>query len=238
MSAKSLHIDALGRMFIGLLLVIFALIVVHAPISVWLGTTFPPADLAIKAWKELLMVGAGVLALVLIAKQKRWDLFRQPLILLSLVYAAVHLILIPVFYDTLTATIAGLLIDLRYIIYFVLAVIMMQLYPTVRRLFLGVLLAGALVVGTFALLQVFILPPDFLSVLGYGDMTISPYLTVDENPDYVRINSTLRGPNPLGAYAVIILSLLAAYWLRVKRPLVRKPLLVTGWLSIAMLTEI
>jgi hypothetical protein len=63
----------------------------------------------------------------------------------------------------------------------------------------------------FAILQVFVLPRDVLTGIGYDkNMTIAPYLTVDENADYVRINSTLRGPNPLGAYAVIVLSILLA----------------------------
>jgi len=77
-----------------------------------------------------------------------------------------------------------------------------------------VFLAGASVVASFGVLQVFVLPPDFLTVLGYGDTTIAPYLTVDENPDYIRISSTLRGPNPLGAYAVIVLAVVAALWVR------------------------
>lgn len=98
---------------------------------------------------------------------------------------------------------------------------------------MAVFVGGALVVGVFAALQVFILPPDILSLIGYGDTTISPYLTVDENPDYVRVNSTLRGPNPLGAYAVIMLALVGAYWLRghlrTRRPIVIAAIIaVTG----------
>jgi hypothetical protein len=55
------------------------------------------------------------------------------------------------------------------------------------------------------------LPADILRVIGYSESTIAPYLTVDKNPDFVRISSTLRGPNPLGAYAIIVLSMIAAF---------------------------
>jgi len=56
----------------------------------------------------------------------------------------------------------------------------------------------------------------FLIYLGYGENTIQPYLTVDQNQDFIRINSTLRGPNPLGAYAVIVLSILFSALLKKK----------------------
>jgi hypothetical protein len=81
--------------------------------------------------------------------------------------------------------------------------------PTAREILLRIGLAGAAIVVGFAVLQLF-LPADILKYIGYSKETIAPYLTVDKNPDYIRVNSTLRGPNPLGAYAVIVLSLLVA----------------------------
>lgn len=227
--AKTLPVlGVLDKLFIGLLLTIFAVIVVHAPLTVWFGTIFPEADLFIKAWKELLMVPAAVLALVLLRKYGRWDILRSPWMLLIGVYTLLHILLIPIFFTGLEATVAGLMIDLRYIAFFALVLIAIQLYPQLRRIFLYVFLGGALLVGTFALAQVLILPPDFLSVLGYGPGTIQPFLTIDENPDYVRISSTLRGPNPLGAYAVIVLALASAYFWRVRRSLKPSAAVLTG----------
>ena len=207
----------LDYLFIGMMVAIFGLIVLHAPLTVWLGTVFPDANVIIKAWKELLMIPAGVLLVVILWRRRRWDTLKNPFVLLAALYIALHLVLIPLFYTNAAAVFAGLAIDLRYIVYFVLALVLVQLYPQLRRLFLIVFLAGALLVGSFAILQVFILPIDVLSVLGYSSQTILPYLTVDMNPDYVRINSTLRGPNPLGAYAVVVLALALAYLWR-RRP--------------------
>ncbi|MDQ5932388.1 MAG: hypothetical protein QG649_473, partial [Patescibacteria group bacterium] len=70
-----------------------------------------------------------------------------------------------------------------------------------------------IVIG-FGLLQITVLPDDVLRGLGYSKQTITPYTTIDSNPDYVRINSTLRGPNPLGALVVVYLALALAYLAR------------------------
>jgi cell division protein FtsW (lipid II flippase) len=132
------------------------------------------------------------------------------LIQLSLVYAGLHFVMMAVFQNGLQTAGAGLLIDLRFVLYFTLVYGTIKLLPQYRRLFIKVMAGGAIVVLVFALLQLFVLPRDFLTHIGYSKETIAPFLTVDENPAYIRIGSTLRGPNPLGAYAVIVLSLVLA----------------------------
>ena len=57
----------------------------------------------------------------------------------------------------------------------------------------------------FGLVQKFLLPYDFLRHFGYGSSTIPAYQTVDANLDYRRIQSTLRGANPLGAYLILVI---------------------------------
>jgi hypothetical protein len=113
------------------------------------------------------------------------------------------------------------LIDLRFVLYFVLVYGTIKLLPQYRRLFIKVIAGGAIVVLGFALLQLFVLPRDFLAHIGYSKATIAPFLTVDENPAYVRISSTLRGPNPLGAYVVIVLSVVLAVAIKYGRRLGR-----------------
>lgn len=229
----------LDKLFIGIILAIFGGIVLHAPVSVALGSAFPDIDIVVKAWKELLMVPAALLALLLLRRHRRWDIVKSPWVLLPASYVLLHLLLIPWLFTNWTAVLAGLAIDLRYIVFFVLVYILIRLYPALRYLILFVFLLGALVVGTFALAQVLVLPPDVLSLIGYGDGSIQPYLTVDENPEYIRINSTLRGPNPLGAYAVIVLALLAAYWWRVGRSGTKlSAKLMAGWVALSTLVAL
>jgi hypothetical protein len=111
------------------------------------------------------------------------------------------------------------------VLFFVLVYVAVRLHPGLRMPFVNVGVAGALIVCGFALLQVFVLPYDVLKYLGYNINTIAPYLTVDLNYDYIRINSTLRGPNSLGAYAVIVLATVLAFWLRGDHSKLRRPLL-------------
>lgn len=214
---KTVTLDRLDKLFVGILLVIFGGIVLHAPLSVGLGTLFPSADFLIKAWKEILMLIAGLIMLVVLQRKKRWDILTRPLVLLIAGYALLHLLLLPLYPQGLLSAVSGLFIDLRYLLFFVLVYVALSLYPSMRRTFIITFLAGAFIVASFALLQVFVLPRDILKYIGYNTSTIVPYLTVDQNPQYIRINSTLRGPNPLGAYAGIVLALLFAFWLKVKQ---------------------
>lgn len=196
-----------GDLYIGILLVIFGGIVLHAPLTVWLSSNFPDCGLFIKSWKEILMLVASFIATYLLYKYKKFKILRNPLILTIIAYAVLHFVLLFINNQGLMPSLAGLIIDLRYLLFFVLVCVAIQLFPDKKDLFLKVGIAGALIVVIFAILQVFVLPKDFLSVLGYGENTIAPYLTVDQNQDFIRINSTLRGPNPLGAYALIVLAL-------------------------------
>lgn len=204
----------LERTLAGILVVIALGMVIHTPLTLWLGLQAPAYELVIKSWKELLMGVSLVLLLLLAVQQHKVNrLLSDRLMQLSLAYAGLHFLMIAVFGASggdSAAVGAGLLIDLRYVLYFVLVYGFIRLFPDYRRLFSVTLMGGAIVVLGFALLQIVALPKDFLANIGYSKETISPYLTVDENHDYVRINSTLRGPNPLGAYTVIIMGLLAA----------------------------
>jgi hypothetical protein len=215
-----------GKFYIGILAVIFGGIVLHAPLTVALGTLWPNFDLLIKSWKEILMLVAGLLALYLMHQSgKMKKILRDPIIILIAVFALLHLLLLFFMNQGPSASIAGLAIDLRFVLYFALIYIAICLYPGYRKMFIKIGIGGALVVLGFALLQVFVLPHDILKYIGYNLNTISPYLTIDKNQAFVRINSTLRGPNPLGAYAGMVLTILTA-WV-VKKKVDKKKLPIT-----------
>ena len=194
-----------------LLLVILGGVVIHAPLSVFFGSIWPEYALYIKAWKEVLLGVAAVVATYVATQSKLWPvLLRDRLLQLMVVYVALHATLLLVFWTGWQATVAGLLIDLRFIGYFMAVYILLRVAPGWRRPFIVTAIAGAAVVIGFGVLQLF-LPHDILRHIGYDKQTtIAPYLTVDRNYDFIRINSTLRGPNPLGAYAAIVLAAIAA----------------------------
>ena len=222
----------LKKVYVGLLLVIFGGVVLHAPFSVGFSTLFPDYELLFKSWKEILLGVATLMLPILLTLHKRWDIFKQPLFLCIAAFAALNIALIPLFFSGGDATLAGILINLRYLLFFVLVYVALVLYPHYTRLFMKVFVAGALVVLAFALLQLTVLPHDFLKYLGYNETTIMPFLTVDQNHDFIRINSTLRGPNPLGAYAMVVLVMLLAFWLKAARIVTKREQVIATILGV------
>lgn len=209
-------IKLLASVCSALVLGIVALVPFHAPISVWLGTIAPDFSLLIKAWKELLMIMVVPLVFVLLRqkgvlkahlKDRLWQLL--------IAYAGLHLVLVAVFRPDFLAAVAGLAIDLRYLLFFSIIYALVRVVPSLKDRIVGFSLVAAAVVLAFSLLQIFVLPKDILSHIGYDkETTIAPYLTIDKNEDYIRINGTLRGPNPLGAYVVMVIAIAGAYILQ------------------------
>jgi hypothetical protein len=198
----------------GLLAVLF-LIVVHAPLAVGLGSLLPDYATPIKAWKEVTLGLLAVVAIVLIHRHNLWRaILHSKLMLLCLIFIDIHLLLALMGLDDTSPVVAGLMIDLRFIAMFMLMYVLVLIRPDSLRRIVRVIAAGAVVVIGFGLLQITVLPDNVLSRLGYSDDTITPYTTIDRNPDFVRINSTLRGPNPLGALMAIYVALISAYFLR------------------------
>lgn len=192
-----------------ILAVIFGIIVLHAIIIVGFGTKVPGIALEIKAWKELLMILALPFACILLfqtRKQYRW--MRDPLMWCVMLYVLIH-IMSALHWRGMQPTVAGLMIDLRYVAYFALVAILVRVAPQWRAPLLKIALGGAVLVTGFAVVQLF-LPHDVLKGLGYSKETIAPYTTIDQNHEFIRENSTLRGPNPLGAYAMGVLCLVVA----------------------------
>ena len=136
---------------------------------------------------------------------------RDRLLQLIGFYALLHIVLLFCFQTDAYQKAAGLAIDLRYLLFFTLVFCIVVLWPKSRHIFLKVGIVAAAISITFALLQATLLPNDILKYIGYSDSTIAAYQTVDKNSDYIRVNGTFRGPNPLGAYSVAVLSLLFAW---------------------------
>lgn len=189
--------------------VIVALMPIHAFLSTWLGTMIGPL-LVWKSWKEILLaaiVPAVVLYCVLHPEVARvvWGRAVNKLIAL---YALLHLILSLVSTASTEAVLAGVMMNLRFLAIFVLVQVIVEAKPQYLERLKAVIPAWLLWVGLglglLAVLQVYVLPREFLVPFGYDkDATISPYLLVDENPNALRAFATMRGPNTLGAYLLL-----------------------------------
>ncbi|HYG84503.1 MAG TPA: O-antigen ligase family protein [Verrucomicrobiae bacterium] len=210
--------NKLFSLYAGLLALVFGGVLMHAPLSVWLGMLFPEQELLIKSWKEIILFFLFLIGLWLVVRHKlHQELRRDKLFLLITGYAGLHLLLLPIFQPPPAALLAGLAIDLRYLLFFVLVYIAVRWSLAWRQRFLWVAFGVSTLSLGFAVLQIFVLPKDILAYIGYSKATIAPYLTVDNNPDYIRINGTFRGPNPLGAFGVMVMSLLAAAGIKARQ---------------------
>lgn len=212
----------LTSIFGWLLLGILAYIPFHAFFSVWLGT-LTGYPLVSKAWKEAVLCILVIWAVLLLWRSRPLlkEYLNSRVNQLAIAFVLLHGTLAIFLGGSLQQTAAGLAIDTRYILFFLLIRAAVLLVPDfARRAFKVFLTSGAVVVG-FGVLQQYLLPADFLKYFGYSTSTIAPYLTVDNNPDYVRINSTLRGPNPLGAFTMLYITALSVYlvsaWPRLSR---------------------
>jgi len=190
---------------------IFFRLAIHAPLTVWVGTHWPDYALFVKAWKEVLLLIVLLLFVIDVTLRRQWQRWLSDRIIqLALAFALWHGVVALLVPTSGLALLSGLLIDLRFVALGVAVYVFVSNCPQYRRWLLRMLGAGAVIVIGFAAAQL-VLPRDVLVPLGYGPTTIEPYQTVDSNSAYVRINSTLRGPNPLGAYASTVLTLIVAY---------------------------
>ena len=236
-----MNIRLLGHSVIAILVLIFIGITVHAPLSVWLSSLFPSLEELIKSWKEILMGLSFILVIVLLSLQHAWRVVAQDWVVRGVAaYAAIHLALLAWMPQGVLSAGSGLLIDLRYILFFVLVYVSARYIapvPTRKYILRGAVIGAGIVIG-FAALQVTILPDNILSYIGYNKQTITPFLTVDLNEAYVRINSTLRGPNPVGAYAGMCLALTVAYVVQRRNALSMKQKIIAGMLALGSVSAL
>jgi hypothetical protein len=108
----------------------------------------------------------------------------------------------------------GLIVNLRFLVFFLVTWSVALRLSRLRVRWQRLVWWPAVGVVVFGLLQAFVLPHDVLRHFGYSDTTIPAVETINHNQHYVRIMSSLRGANPLGAYLVIPISAVTVLLLR------------------------
>lgn len=178
---------------------------------------------ALRLWDEvLLLLGViGVLYLLLTDHKIRFNTLSRRLVWVILSYIALNFIWGLIAYKehdvTAKALGYGLIVNLRYLIFFLITWSVALRLARLRSHWQRLVIWSAAVVVIVGLLQIFVLPHDFLKHFGYGPNTIPVSETINNNPNYIRIASTLRGANPLGAYLIIPISLMSVLILKGKR---------------------
>ncbi len=209
-----------------LLLVIVAVIMLlipfHAVLTVWLSQLIGHYT-ALRLWKEFLLIPLALGAIYLLIKNQK---LRKRLLKSKLAWLMAAFILVQIVWGIvayLTHQVSakalgyGWISDSRYFIFFGIIWVITISAPKLKGIWPKLIFWPAAVVIVFGLLQYFVLPYNFLTHLGYSSKTIFPYEDINSNIHYLRIMSTLRGADPLGAYLVVVLSLVLAWWQRQKK---------------------
>lgn len=183
----------------------------HAFLTAWFASNFGHFDL-IRLWKEFIVAILSVTSIVLVVKhpalQRDLRYSRMAQTMLLYIGFIISMAGLGVAAGTVDwhAALYGIVIDTRFVVFLLIILVAGHLAPLPIQRRRWVLIPAAIVI-VFGLLQMFILPQDFLRHFGYGPQTLPSYQPVDSKPWLPRVQSTLRGPNPLGAYLVpIILS--------------------------------
>lgn len=210
---------------------IFIIAPFYAPITVVLAGRLQHFDL-LRIWKEIALTGIGLIVLYFLISclDQTVRIVKERLFQLIIAYSLL-LVSIAV-YDVTSRRIAtpaviyGLMIHLRLVGFFMVVYLAFRTKQLNKRFvwWKFVMIPAVLVIG-FGVLQMTILPDDALKHIGYSKQTIVPFQTVDNRPDFARIQSTLRGPNPLGAYLLVIITLVASFLLNERKANRRKWLL-------------
>ena len=200
-------------------MVILFLLPFHALLTVWLSSHLDHYT-ALRLWKEALLglSLAGIFYLYLTDHKIRYHTLSRRFVWVILAYIILNLIwgfLAYIEHDITPKAIAyGLLVNLRFLAFFLVTWGLAIRLAKLRTHCQWLVLWPAAGVVVFGLLQVFVLPDDFLRHFGYGGHTIPAVETINNNRHYVRIASTLRGANPLGAYLIVPISLLVVLLIR------------------------
>jgi hypothetical protein len=197
----------------------------HAFITIW-ASTLVGHYTVLRLWDDVLVFGLMIIACIWLAREsdlRKW-FFSSLLVRLILGYVGLVLLLGFVSYArgdvTVKALAYGVLIDVRFFAWFLVVLLTAQRSPWLRQHWKYLLLVPAAAVVLFGSLQYVLLPHQFLAHFGYNSSTIAPIETINHNEKYIRVQSTLRGANPLGAYIVVILAALAVMFVRPRRKMV------------------
>lgn len=229
--------DLINRLF-GIVVFLVGIVIVllpfHAFLTVFAASIFGHYTL-FRLWKEFLVLlcGAYIIYLFITDKKIRMPVIKDKLTWLIAAYVILDLVIGFIAYSShkvsTKALAYGLLDDIRFLAFFIICWVVGFKSEKLSANWKKIIIWPAIIVVLFGLLQMSVLPINFLSHFGYSAKTIPPYQTINNNIHFVRILSTLRGANPLGAYLILPISALAVLIIRERKSwLAAKLLLLIG----------
>lgn len=214
-------------------LAILFLLPFHAFLTTWAASHVGYYD-QVRVWKELIILILSLGSVVLLVKDKplRHQFFGSKLTILIGLYIVLGLLRTAYGYNqgitTIEASAYGMLGAFRYLVFFLVVWLIASRSTLLQRQWAFAIVGPATIVVVFGLLQQFVLDKNFLTHFGYGPATMPAYQSVDQKDAYIRAQSTLRGPNPLGAYLALMITVLTGMFYKFKSYRFSFGLLVAG----------
>lgn len=202
-------------------LAVIFLLPLHGFMTTWAASHLGYYD-QVKVWKELIILFLGLGCLVLLVRDKdlRKKFFGSKLTILIVLYIALGLLRTTYGYNqgitNFESSAYGMIGAFRYLVFFLVVVMIASRSKNLQRWWPFAVITPATMVVMFGLLQQFVLDKNFLTHFGYGPDTIPAFQSVDQKTEYARAQSTLRGPNPLGAYLSLVITILVGMFYRFK----------------------
>jgi hypothetical protein len=215
-------------------LILLAYMPFHIFLSQWLSTYSGGLDLW-KIGKDIVLMMLVVFTICLVWWQGKGNKLFNGLVVFTGLYGALHVILWAVHPDIYRRSAElGIIYNMRLPLCAILGYGASLLVP--KFAFSSItkaILIISTIVAALGIIQYF-LHSDFLTHFGYSiQRGARPTFTIDTNNSLIRIMSTLREPNALGAYLILPASLLAAGLLRTKDK--NKQMLLGGMLGLHLL---
>lgn len=220
----------------------------HIFISTWVGSTFGVLETT-KALKDIVLLVGLLTTMVLWLRSARSsnmrNLTQDKLLMVIVCYAALTLFLAVVMPTDDRAEVLGVVYNLRFFAMFIYGYLLIGMKnpgkerDLLQKNSIKMVFLSAFIVVIFGIVQYLLLPNDFLSHFGYSVQNgVFPAFFIDNKPDLERIMSTVRDPNSLGSYLMIILSLCFAWYItknKLKPKAYNKP---NMWVNILLLMTV
>lgn len=186
----------------------------HVFLSTWVGSSFGVLELAKVAKEPVLVV--GFLAALYSARNQLTVLLEgyKKIFWLIAAYALISVISVLLKPNELDAEVLGLAYNSRFLVFFLYAILLVRIHgqDVIYKAANLVLITGS-IVALLGVLQVAVLPDHALNRFGYSKANGTPeaFYISPITKETERAYSTLKDPNSLGSYLIIILSLGIVY---------------------------
>lgn len=199
-----IRVNLYTKIILFITLFIFAVVPFQGLITMWPTSIFGHRLFWQIAKDLTLILPIFVILYLLITQKNIRVIYKEKIMWLILGYVLVHLLLFLFHNDSIESSVAGLILNLRLFVFFGISYVAGLIYKD-RAVSISVklIMIVAVMVSIFGIFQMILLPSDILSHVGYNGDPIPARFSIDDDINSVRIASTTRGPNNLGAYLVI-----------------------------------